>query len=52
LTAFGRLKSCGGQCHVSHNCALNETSGTIIGVHTSYGMENSVKAMTKTYSKL
>jgi hypothetical protein len=45
LTAFGRLKSCGGECHVSHTCALSETSGTSIGVHTSYGMEKSVKAL-------
>jgi hypothetical protein len=45
LTAFGRLKSCGGECHVSHTCALSETSGTGIGVHSSYGMEKSVKTL-------
>jgi hypothetical protein len=26
-------------------CTLRETSGTSIGVHTSYGMEKSVKAI-------
>jgi len=45
LTAFGRLKSCGSECRVSYTCALSETSGTSIWVHTSYGMENSLKAL-------
>ena len=34
-----------GECHVSQNSIINETSGTIIGVYMSYGMENSVKAL-------
>jgi hypothetical protein len=45
LTAFGRLKSCAGECHFSHTCILSETSGKSIGVRTSYDMENSDKAL-------
>ena len=35
----------GAKANVSHISILSETNGTSIGVHTSYGKENSVKTL-------